>query len=66
MIPTSGPASPSRWIERALALAAAWLTFQVYLITIYPGLFGMGDAAKFSFVGKVLGTPHAPGYPMYV
>ena len=26
----------------------------------------MGDAAKFSFVGKVLGTPHAPGYPMYV
>ena len=57
---------PSRWIERGLALGAALLTFQVYLITIYPGLFGMGDAAKFSFVGKVLGTPHAPGYPMYV
>ena len=33
---------------------------------IYPGLFGLGDAAKFAFVGKVLGTPHAPGYPLYV
>jgi hypothetical protein len=56
----------TRWIERGLAIAAALITFEVYLITIYPGLFGMGDAAKFSFVGKVLGTPHAPGYPMYV
>jgi len=55
-----------RWVDRGLALGVAVLTFQVYLITIYPGLFGMGDAAKFSFVGKVLGTPHAPGYPMYV
>ena len=56
----------SRWTERALAFGAALLIFAVYLKTIYPGLFGMGDAAKFSFVGKVLGTPHAPGYPMYV
>lgn len=64
--PVSAPASQSRWVERALALGAALLTFVVYLVTIYPGLFGMGDAAKFSFVGKVLGTPHAPGYPMYV
>ena len=31
-----------------------------------PGLFGLGDAAKFAFVGKILGTPHAPGYPLYV
>lgn len=66
MIPTATLVSPSRWIERALALSAALLIFAVYLVTIYPGLFGMGDAAKFSFVGKVLGTPHAPGYPMYV
>ncbi len=66
MIPAPTPVAPSRWLERALALAAALLTFEVYLLTIYPGLFGMGDAAKFSFVGKVLGTPHAPGYPMYV
>jgi hypothetical protein len=60
------PAATSRWIERGLALGAALLTFTVYLLTIYPGLIGLGDAAKFAFVGKVLGTPHAPGYPMYV
>lgn len=66
LIPAATPWSPPRWIERALALGAAVLVFVVYLVTIYPGLFGMGDAAKFSFVGKVLGTPHAPGYPMYV
>jgi hypothetical protein len=33
---------------------------------MYPGIFGVGDATKFAFVGKVLGTPHAPGYPLYV
>ncbi len=54
------------WSDRILAVGVAFLIFQVYFVTIYPGLFGMGDAAKFSFVGKVLGTPHAPGYPMYV
>lgn len=49
-----------------LALLAAVVTLIVYLLTIYPGLVGIGDAAKFAFVGKVLGTPHAPGYPLYV
>ena len=52
--------------DRIVAVAAALLTLNVYLLTIYPGLFGVGDAAKFAFVGKVLGIPHAPGYPLYV
>jgi hypothetical protein len=26
----------------------------------------MGDTAKFQFIGKVLGIPHAPGYPNYI
>ena len=52
--------------DRLLASATAVLTFIVYLLTIYPGIYGLGDAAKFAFVGKVLGTPHAPGYPLYV
>ena len=55
-----------RSADRILALSAALLSLAVYLITIYPGLFGLGDAAKFAFVGKILGTPHAPGYPLYV
>jgi hypothetical protein len=53
-------------IDLAVAGLAALLAFCVYLATLYPGLLGIGDAAKFSFVGKVLGTPHAPGYPLYI
>ena len=49
-----------------MAVSAALLSLIVYLITIYPGLFGLGDAAKFAFVGKILGMLHAPGYPLYV
>ena len=42
------------------------LTFGVYLRTLFPGLGGGGDSAKFQYVGSVLGTPHPPGYPLYV
>lgn len=38
----------------------------VYLLTLLPGVAGYGDIAKFQFVGKVLGTPHATGYPAYI
>ncbi len=38
----------------------------VYLSTLLPGVGYGGDTAKFQFVGKVLGTPHATGYPTYV
>jgi hypothetical protein len=33
---------------------------------MYPGLVGIGDTPKLQFVGSVLGTPHSPGYPLYV
>lgn len=52
--------------DRLLAAIAAALVLAVYLSTIYPGLLDIGDATKFAFVGKILGTPHAPGYPLYV
>jgi hypothetical protein len=38
----------------------------IYLKTLLPGLGFSGDTAKFQFIGKVLGVPHAPGYPLYV
>ena len=38
----------------------------VYLPTLYPGLGGGGDSAKFQYLGRVLGTAHPPGYPLYV
>lgn len=38
----------------------------IYMRTLLPGIGYMGDTAKFQFIGKVLGTPHAPGYPTYI
>ena len=56
----------SRWRHELIALLVGAIAFGVYLATVYPGLTNIGDASKFSFVGKILGTPHAPGYPLYV
>ena len=72
--PTDGP-RPDGPTPRAGALAGSdyliallvgALPFAVYVVTMYPGLSDIGDGTKFAFVGKVLGTPHAPGYPLYV
>ncbi|MCX7002862.1 MAG: DUF2723 domain-containing protein [bacterium] len=41
----------------------------VYLVTAYPGVGGRacpGDAAKFQYISRVLGVPHAPGFPLFV
>jgi hypothetical protein len=62
--PTRDPGLPAS--EYLIAALVAALPFCVYLATMYPGLTEIGDATKFAFVGKVLGTPHAPGYPLYV
>ena len=44
-------------------MAAALLP--CYLLTMLPGTGFSGDTAKFQFVGRVLGTPHNTGYPIY-
>lgn len=38
----------------------------IYLCTLLPGVGYSGDCAKFQFVGPILGTPHATGYPLYI
>ena len=38
----------------------------VYLRTMFPGLGAGVDAAKFQYIGSVLGTAHPPGYPLYI
>jgi len=38
----------------------------VYSVTLLPGTGNNCDTAKFQFVGKVLGTPHPPGFPTYL
>jgi len=42
------------------------ISLSVYGGTMFPGLVGIGDTPKFQFVGSVLGTPHSPGYPLYM
>lgn len=37
----------------------------VYIMTLLPGVGYWGDTPKFAFIGKHLGTSHAPGYPTY-
>src|SRR3954469_5525399 len=57
------PLPRSDW---GLATLTALAALGVYLRTLFPGLGGGGDSAKFQYVGSVLGTPHPPGYPLYV
>jgi len=49
-----------------LPVAVCVILLIVYLRTLLPGVGYMGDTAKFQFIGKVLGIPHAPGYPNYI
>ena len=52
--------------DMVAATLVAVTAFGVYLRTLFPGLGGGGDVAKFQYVGSVLGTPHPPGYPLYI
>jgi hypothetical protein len=38
----------------------------VYVRTLAPGLIALLDSPMFQFIGRVLGVPHNPGYPLYV
>jgi hypothetical protein len=38
----------------------------VYVRTLAPGLVALLDTPMFQFIGRVLGVPHNPGYPLYV
>ena len=49
------------WMAALILLSGA-----LYVATLLPGVGGSGDSGKFQFVGKVLGTPHATGYPLYI
>jgi 4-amino-4-deoxy-L-arabinose transferase-like glycosyltransferase len=38
----------------------------VYLRTLSPGIYPVADTPKFQYLGRVLGTAHSPGYPLYI
>ena len=50
----------------ALACASAIASLAVYVATLAPGLIAITDTPKFQFIGRILGTAHPPGYPLYV
>src|SRR6185436_5265552 len=50
----------------ALASAAGVTSLAVYIATLAPGLIAITDSPKFQFIGRILGTAHPPGYPLYV
>jgi len=52
--------------DRLLALAVFLTLGGIYVGTLLPGLGGTEDTAKFQYIGAALGTPHDPGYPLYV
>ena len=52
--------------DLGLAAAAATAALAVYVLTLAPGLIAITDTPKFQFIGRILGTAHPPGYPLYV
>ena len=57
--------TPGR-LDSLWAAAAGGTAFVVYVRTLAPGLVAVVDAPMFQFIGRVLGVPHNPGYPLYV
>ncbi len=49
----------------AWAAAIAAIVLALFVVTLRPDVGGPEDSPKFQFVGHVLGTAHAPGYPLY-
>jgi hypothetical protein len=64
--PRPAPSLPPSRIDAAYAIAAGLSCLALYLATVQPDFGGPEDTPKFQFVGYVLGTPHPPGYPLYV
>ena len=52
--------------DRAWAAAIGLLTLALFILTLRHGVGAPEDSPKFQFVGRVLGTAHSPGYPLYV
>ena len=48
------------------AISIGVVALGLYVATLQPDFGGPEDTPKFQFIGHVLGTPHPPGYPLYV
>jgi hypothetical protein len=68
-VPASEPDARPPRLDRAdvgVAVATGVGALGVYLWTLLPGVGYSGDTAKWQFLGKVGGIPHATGYPLYL
>lgn len=61
----AAPAWNTHFARAFLPLSITIILGVAYLTTLRRGPGYSGDTAKFGFVGAVLGTPHATGYPLY-
>ncbi|HEX8804268.1 MAG TPA: DUF2723 domain-containing protein, partial [Acidimicrobiales bacterium] len=52
--------------DRLVAAALAAGALALYVRTLLPGVGFSGDTAKWQFIGRVGGTPHPTGYPLYL
>jgi hypothetical protein len=52
--------------DSAYAITIGVVALGLYVATLQPDFGGPEDTPKFQFIGHVLGTPHPPGYPLYV
>jgi hypothetical protein len=69
--------SPLIGLDFVVATFVWTASFALYRATLYQGLAGLEDAslpvevqpsvdaAKFQYIGHILGIPHNPGYPLY-
>jgi hypothetical protein len=63
----TGTSRPRRGVsDRWLACVVFLVLGAIYVATLLPGLGGTEDTPKFQYVGAALGTPHDPGYPLYM
>ena len=65
---TSGGArgGPPHRRDAAIAAGLGAAALALYASTLLPGVGYSGDTAKWQFLGRVGGTPHATGYPLYL
>jgi hypothetical protein len=74
LLPSSTPASTLARLhttvrshaDTLIALLVGLFCGSVYILTLSPGLASEGDSPKMQYVGRVLGTAHNPGYPLYI
>lgn len=60
-----GGATPTPWVQRAAAVAAAALPLALYVRTAAPTVYGV-DSADLTTAAYLLGIAHPPGAPAYL